>query len=515
VKRPLVAAAAIVGLVLLAGCAPERDDTWVPPAWTADVTLTTAPSPLDAARVPNLVGERIRNDAMGLHARWMRFPGDGPLNARLSGLVRDAIAARTGETGVGYVPTVFPRGAGLGDRACARGSTLLPAEELLADAALGPGPTGGTAVVCDIVAAAGPFFGERLRVVTGSAAGVASDTSTVLYADTASGQVATAAELWTDAAAPALWSDIIEAVRRAHGALSLAAVQPPDDAALARIHAALAQTVPGEGGSLVITLSAGLTSPELAALGMPATTEPVTIAVPPSASVPILSSFGAALVAAASEPFQAPAPVAAGFEPVDCALFPCVAVTYDDGPSAWTPGILDEAAAHRVAVTFFAMGQKADGNAEVMRRAIEEGHLVENHTWNHPHLPTLTRAQVLAQVRDTTAAIGAADGHPPTVFRPPYGEYDAAVVEAAGMAAILWDVDTFDWQGASDDVVVQRAVDEPHPGSIILQHDIQPNTARTVGAVYDGLHDRGFTLVNVEQLFGGHLPVAGVWRARP
>jgi len=83
----------------------------------------------------------------------------------------------------------------------------------------------------------------------------------------------------------------------------------------------------------------------------------------------------------------------------------------------------------------------------------------------------------------------------------------------AGMPAILWDVDTEDWQHPADDVLLARAVDQPQPGSIVLQHDIQENTARTAPAVYDGLLDRGFTLVNLRQLFGGALPASGVWRS--
>ena len=52
-----------------------------------------------------------------------------------------------------------------------------------------------------------------------------------------------------------------------------------------------------------------------------------------------------------------------------------------------------------------------------------------------------------------------------------------------------------------------------HDGSIVLQHDIQPNTARTAGAIYDGLRDRGFSLVTVAQLFGGQAPTSGAWRS--
>ncbi|MFT4211304.1 MAG: polysaccharide deacetylase family protein [Microbacterium sp.] len=508
------AAALLAGaaLILLAGCAPEPESGWTPAAWSnAAVTVTTMPDPVDATTVADLEGQRIRNDTVGIQARWMQLPGDASIDARLTQVVRDAVSAQASAAGAAYAPAVFPQGTGLADRTCVDGSTLRAGSELLADAALGPADGTGTAVACDVVAAAGTFFGERLRVVTGSGGTVTADATTVLYTDTATGEVVSADQLWTDAAAGALWDDVVDALRRQAGALSLATVAPATDDELAAVRAALAQTVVAADGSLVFTLPAGFTAPALSDAGIGATTEPVTIGVSPAASAGLVTDFATGLMAAAGTAYQAPAAVAAGFEAVDCTLVPCVAMTYDDGPSDWTPQILDAVAAHHAAVTFFAMGQKAATYATTMQRALAEGNLVENHTWDHPHLTTLTAAEVTAQIQDTTAAITAATGTAPTVFRPPYGQYDSTVLAAAGMAAITWDVDSLDWTGLADDALTERVVDGPSPGSIVLQHDIQQNTIRTVSAVYDGLADRGFTIVNLKQLFGGTLPTSGVW----
>ena len=73
----------------------------------------------------------------------------------------------------------------------------------------------------------------------------------------------------------------------------------------------------------------------------------------------------------------------------------------------------------------------------------------------------------------------------------------------AQMPAILWDVDTEDWEGPADDVLIERVVTRSKPGSIVLQHDIHGNTARTVGAICDGLLDRGFTMATITELFQG------------
>ncbi len=85
----------------------------------------------------------------------------------------------------------------MADRGCVRGSTLASAADILRQAAWGPAGGTGTAIVCDIVVAAGSFLGERVRVVTGSPTAVASDVSTVLYTDLTTGEVVTADQLWT------------------------------------------------------------------------------------------------------------------------------------------------------------------------------------------------------------------------------------------------------------------------------------------------------------------------------
>ena len=117
------------------------------------------------------------------------------------------------------------------------------------------------------------------------------------------------------------------------------------------------------------------------------------------------------------------------------------------------------------------------------------------------------------EIDDTSAALQAASGEPVRAFRPPYGAWDREVLQIAGLPAILWDVDTEDWKQPGDDELVRRAVDQPRPGSIVLQHDIHANTGRTVERVMSGLRDRGFVLVTVAQLFGGSLPPRGAWQS--
>lgn len=185
--------------------------------------------------------------------------------------------------------------------------------------------------------------------------------------------------------------------------------------------------------------------------------------------------------------------------PVDCSATPCVALTFDDGPSRPTPTLLNTLRANRVPATFFVVGQMVDSYPAHARRAHVEGHVIANHTWDHSQLNLLTWSQQKWEV-DATDNELAQHGIPPTtLLRPPYGSYDANT-RALGFPLILWDVDPRDWEGWSAAVVRQRVVDAVRPGSIVLQHDLHANSVDAVPGIIFDLHARGYTLVTIPEL---------------
>lgn len=509
-RRALVAGAALLALLVSSGCAPAPAD-WEPPRWApTELRVREAPPPIDPETLPMLIPQRLRNPSLGIQARFVYLPGErfASFNARLDGFLRDVIAQRSAETGRPYAPAVGGRGAGLAERGCAPGSTLRPAAELLADRALGAAR--GIAIVCDVVAASGSVFGERMRVLGGDAARILRDDLLVLYADTATGEIATGGELWSSGAADALHERVVDAVRRHQGSLSLQPLET-DPAQLAAIQTALESTIPTGQGMLAFTLSAGFRVPTFAA-----TAEPLTIEVPREEVVRLATPFGIRVAIASGTPFQAPEAVLPSAEWVDCSLLPCVALTYDDGPSRHTPRLLDHLAVARAPATFYMLGGMAQRNPDTVRRAAAEGHEIGSHTWSHPNLRTLTRSQIRSQLGRTQRLLQSLSGQPITSFRPPYGEFSRRVLRAAGMPAILWTVDPRDWEGSrSEHHIIRHTVTRPRPGWIVLYHDTSPRTVRATPEIVAGLRDRGFTLVTVTTLFGGQLPASGAWRSAP
>lgn len=516
-SAPAALGAALTLALAVSGCAPVLDASWTPPQWP-DTALEVVDGPL-APLAADALGaavqsDRVRSAALGVQARYASVPG--PAGAALydavSGVVRAAIDARTAATGIRYAPEVGALGAGLGTRTCVPGSTGVPVEELLADPALaGPSASGSATVVCDIVWAQGGFFGQRLRTVLVGGDGAVADTRQLLYLDTATGEVRAAGDIWQPDAAAALAGEIVETSRRAAGSLSLLPVDDPD--VLDAIIRALGSTTPSPEGGMQFTLAAGFTSPRLSELGVEPTAEPLTIRVPPARAESLLTDFGRALSASTGQEYTGPRVQSPADIRVDCSLTPCVSLTYDDGPSSLTPRLLDVLRDAGAPATFFVLGQYASGSPDTVRRAAAEGHEIGNHTWNHPSLPDLTAEQVRGQLDRTQALLRELSGQPVAFFRPPYGAYTNAVLAAAGQPAILWSVDTRDWAGPADDVLLDRAIAGPSPGGIVLFHDTHERSVRLAPDIIAGLRDRGFSFATLSELFGERLPASGAWRS--
>jgi peptidoglycan/xylan/chitin deacetylase (PgdA/CDA1 family) len=175
-----------------------------------------------------------------------------------------------------------------------------------------------------------------------------------------------------------------------------------------------------------------------------------------------------------------------------------VALTFDDGPDIYTLQVLKVLRAYGVRATFFVMGEKAAARPDLIRAEVAQGHLVENHSWSHPHLADLDQAQIDWQLAATQRAITSAGAPAPTLFRPPFGNTSATVdgeAKLLGLRVIRWSIDTDDWRGRQPGDIAASVLDQVVPGSVVLMHDGVRQSAATVQAlpaVIRGLRARGF-----------------------
>ncbi len=263
--------------------------------------------------------------------------------------------------------------------------------------------------------------------------------------------------------------------------------------------------------SAPVALPSASTTP--APVELPTTAELLSPAAPGADTMPVTPS------ASVLQPIAAPAsfsPSAPGKRIARVAVpSPCVAVTFDDGPSAsLTPQVLDIFNRHGAHATFFVLGQNANRNRSLLARAAAEGHEIGSHTWSHINMRTSSAEKILSELDRTASVIEGATGSRPKVMRPPYGSTNKGLVDMVygrfGTPSILWDVDTKDWTKPGVQTVINRAVGQAKPGSIILLHDIHPSTIAAVEGIVTGLQARGFQLVTVSELIAMGRRAAGV-----
>lgn len=183
-----------------------------------------------------------------------------------------------------------------------------------------------------------------------------------------------------------------------------------------------------------------------------------------------------------------------------------VALTFDDGPSAFTPEILRVLRRTNTPATFFVVGAMIPGQEAMIRRIERQGHAIGNHTQEHPHMGDLGAGDQLLQLNEQSALLEGAGGPEQRLFRPPYRSYNGSTLELLAerdLLMVLWDVDTNDYEGLGSDEIVSNALDEVKPGSIILMHDGGGDRTNTVAAlpeIIKGLKRRNLKPVTVPRL---------------
>ena len=170
------------------------------------------------------------------------------------------------------------------------------------------------------------------------------------------------------------------------------------------------------------------------------------------------------------------------------------ALTFDDGPNTtYTPQVKDDLDSLGVKATFFMEGWRVNAEPQVAKSMVEAGNSVGNHSYNHPHLPELSAAQVRDQLSRTNRAIQDATGVRPEFVRPPYGEFNdqtLRVFRELNLENTLWTVDPKDWQDKPVSEIIADAVKVQDRG-IILLHDRLPRTVAAVPQIVNQLEQKG------------------------
>lgn len=197
-----------------------------------------------------------------------------------------------------------------------------------------------------------------------------------------------------------------------------------------------------------------------------------------------------------------------------------IALTFDDGPKPrTTPLILDTLQKHDLKATFFVLGRQAKAHPNLLRRIVEEGHTLGNHTYDHADMSGLSPGQIRLELQSTQEAVDGALGYhyPMVLMRPPYGspyfEGSAAlpvfrrVVRAEGLFPVIWTIDSSDYLFSGHPEALVRDVvrsdqrrRKTQRDQVLLLHDTHGQTAQALPEIIAHFEGSGRQFTEVDEL---------------
>lgn len=183
-----------------------------------------------------------------------------------------------------------------------------------------------------------------------------------------------------------------------------------------------------------------------------------------------------------------------------------IAITFDDGPGAYTSSLLDGLASRGVPATFFMCGANGSYGVKnynsLLSRMVAEGHQLANHSWGHPTFSKISGSEMQNQLNQVgnylTSAMG---GNYNYLVRIPGGENNATIRANVNHPMITWSVDPLDWKYHNADTVYNNIMKAAGDGSIILLHDIYQTSVQGGLRAIDTLKSQGYEFVTVSELF--------------
>jgi peptidoglycan/xylan/chitin deacetylase (PgdA/CDA1 family) len=136
----------------------------------------------------------------------------------------------------------------------------------------------------------------------------------------------------------------------------------------------------------------------------------------------------------------------------------------------------------------------------MLKKILEEGHWIGNHTYSHPLNRHMNSREYLVDLERCQEAVFRETNYYPKLHRPPLGRMTIATLitpKRLGLTTMHWSVSAEDWQFRSDDVAVRRGgelADEIVPSDVVLFHDERPNMLRTLDILLPALRERGINL---------------------
>lgn len=165
--------------------------------------------------------------------------------------------------------------------------------------------------------------------------------------------------------------------------------------------------------------------------------------------------------------------------------------------------ILDLLDKYHVKTTFFLVGSWVEKYPDMVREIHARGHEIGNHSDTHAHMNQLSDAEIRRELKDMSERAQAITGVRPTLFRPPYGEYNNRVISisrAEGYEAVQWSIDSLDWKDRGTQDIIRQCTHHVENGDIVLFHNDSNDILNALPSVIEHYQALGYTIIPVSDI---------------
>ncbi|WP_276876006.1 polysaccharide deacetylase family protein [Chryseobacterium joostei] len=181
-----------------------------------------------------------------------------------------------------------------------------------------------------------------------------------------------------------------------------------------------------------------------------------------------------------------------------------IALTFDDGPTEFTPKFLDLLKEYQIKATFFCIGKQIEKYPETFQRIIAEGHTIGNHTLTHSKSTGfLSTSKMIVEIENCDKVINNIGNIQTNLYRPPFGVTNPSIAKAIKQThkiSIGWNVRSLDTIIDDEKKIYKRVTKNLRKGSIILLHDTSEKTYRVLVDLLVFLKDKRYSTFTVDSI---------------
>lgn len=184
-------------------------------------------------------------------------------------------------------------------------------------------------------------------------------------------------------------------------------------------------------------------------------------------------------------------------------------LTFDAGyENGYTPAILDTLKKHKVKAAFFLVGNYIETSPELVKRMVEEGHIVGNHTYHHPDMSKISDMSAFQEeIHSLEALFKETTGQDmPKYYRPPQGKYSESNLRQAkelGYKTVFWSLAYVDWyvdKQPTKEQAFAKLLPRVHPGAVVLLHSTSKTNAELLDELLGRWEAEGYTFKTLDDL---------------